>query len=391
MAAIAEGLAPAFLDGDAWTGEPVTLTVPIGRSITVYVDEPELLVGGAVRLVSASPADSASAWPSPGECRSFRHEVLFDLSGETLVQAPTEGPVLLELTGSGVRGQPAEQVVKPESSVTEFYLRTSCLLEIRATDVETGRNLEMKARATVPDFVIEEPPYEPFKLEDIDVHHLMDYMYMNGLPCGRYSVRVWCDGYLPFEARDLDLEQPGSHVIVDAALRPDPQLGRLKVAMTIPGQRGLGELKPHVLVRRLDEEPGHDPDWEWKWPRTLDREAGRAVIGPLHPGPYEIYVWGGTTLVGRTRTRVVGGRTAEAQVTLAPGLMVDLLRGEKLDPRKSCEWTSVRLADGHGVPLPPVRFSHHQPGTAGTAGGRLHRILSAGEQSARMSNPRPSR
>ena len=79
VAAIAEGLAPAFLDGDAWTGEPVTLTVPIGRSITVYVDEPELLVGGAVRLVSASPADSASAWPSPGECRSFRHEVLFDL------------------------------------------------------------------------------------------------------------------------------------------------------------------------------------------------------------------------------------------------------------------------------------------------------------------------
>ena len=249
----------------------------------------------------------------------------------------------------------------------------------------------MKARATVPDFVIEEPPYEPFKLEDIDVHHLMDYMYMNGLPCGRYSVRVWCDAFYP--SRPAIWISSNRAAMSSWMLHSAPILNWVgsRSRMTIPGQRGLGELKPHVLVRRLDEEPGHDPDWEWKWPRTLDREAGRAVIGPLHPGPYEIYVWGGTTLVGRTRTRVVGGRTAEAQVTLAPGLMVDLLRGEKLDPRKSCEWTSVRLADGLGCRSRPCGSATTRPGTAGTAGGRLHRILSAGEQSARMSNPRPSR
>ncbi len=372
IAAVAEGVAPVFRDGDAWDGEPVVMSLPAGRRLRVYATPIELLVGGSVRLRVSSPAESDGAWPRPGESLAFERDVLFDPGGETVVQVPTEGPVRLELDAPAVRGQPAELLVEAEAEIANFYLRTSCLLEIRATDAETGWDLEMKAFATLPDFEVDQPPDEPFKLEDIDVHHTMDFMYREGLPPGRYDVHVRCEGYLPFVAQDLDLERPASHVIVDAALRLDPAMGKLDLRLVLPGPSGLGDLEPHLLLRRMEDPPASRPEWRWAWVREVDRVASRVQLGPLHPGRYEVYAWAGTTAVGRTEAWVDGGYTAKAEVALGPGLMIDLLQGKKLDPAKTCHWTTVRLVNGRGGHLPPVRFGCHQPPTRIQEGDRYY-------------------
>jgi len=361
IAAKAAGLVPAFVDGDTCNGRDPVLALEAGREIRVRV-RAEGGMPADVRAVCAPPQPSRDwAFPGPAAAANFRAEVPIADGAEHSVRVPTWRQVRVHVVAADRRLDPPQVVLAPKERLASFRLWRIGRLRVNTTDAETGASLDDDAVVTVLSLATGR------EVVSRSATLLAHWMEDEGLRLGTYAVLVRAPGYVPASVPEVAVDDGPEATPIEVPLTLDPAAGVALIACQLPQGRALTDEVVHVEGRRTSARTCDERTWQTLEPRAVDRTAATLKLAPLPLGDWEILVWAGARLVGRTSVQVRGGFPDKTSVTLDTGLLADLAQVLP-DASPDADGGLVELRAPDGDPLPALRFRSAQPAAIGLGG-----------------------
>lgn len=345
IGALADGYEAAHVDG---TGRPdgvVHLRLKRCREIKVVVEGVSGPPPDGTR-VSAKSVGEPYAIPGPGSARRFYMAANVEPSlGAVSLHPPLQGAVEIRASRFGYFAEPERVVLAAHQSRVTFRLLPSCVLLLRVTDAATGRPLDQGFSFSVrrAGEVVQ---------GGMTILTGGEFRLADRLRPGRHTIVISSDGYVDSKHEGVVLRGPGGEVTVQASLKRDPSLGRLRVRVPVladlPPVRHPNRAEPQpapafFLVRRRSPSAG---DWDLA-PRVEREDATTYSFSHLPPGEVDVFV-GNFESKRVTLLRSVAiprGSTNIVTADLVLGAMIDL--GAILEEGSAYRVTALR-SEQHG-------------------------------------------
>jgi hypothetical protein len=356
IGALADGYEAAYVDGASRPRKVVHLRLKRCREFTFVVEG-----------VNGPPPDGARVWgislgetyelPGPDSARRFYVAAKVEPSlGTVSLHAPLQGTVVFRASHWGSFAEPEHVVLTAHRPRVTFRLLSSCILHLRVSDAATGEPLGQGFGFSV-------------RRAGKAVHGGRTNVNLTGgefrvadsLRPGRHTVIISSKGYLDSKHEGVVFPEPGGGVTVEAALKRDPSLGRLRVR--VPGLAALPPLRhPHggvpepapafFLMRRVAPSAG---DWgqaygdhEWDGQRE---DATTYSFSHLPPGEVDVFVGNiESNRVAILRSVAIPrGSTNTVTADLAKGAMIDL--GTLLEDGSEYRFVALRSEQHGSLPM----------------------------------------